>query len=108
MHKAADRTDLSEQHGDSFGSIVSDLIVLVRHVRASIDLMEAAIARETADEAQEAAPEMADVVVLDDVTPQYIKASHALNACHASLGETLQFLLEARRSGEGSVAFTAH
>jgi hypothetical protein len=34
--------------------------------------------------------------MLDDVTPQYLKASHALNGCSASLDTALQSLLDAR------------
>jgi hypothetical protein len=36
--------------------------------------------------------------VLDDITPQYLKASHALQACRASLDTALQCLLDARAS----------
>jgi hypothetical protein len=104
MHKAADGADLSENHGDSFGTIVSDLVVLVEHVQASINLMEAAIARETSGSDHEPA----DIVVLDDVTPRYLSATLALNACHASLGEALQFLIDARRSGGRSTGLMAH
>jgi hypothetical protein len=47
------------------------------------------------------------VIVLDDVTPQYISASCALNPCAASLGTAPQFLLDARMSGRGSIHLTA-
>ena len=49
-------------------------------------LLEAAIARESAPGNQEAA---GNVFVLDDVTPRYVKANAALNACNAGLGVAL-------------------
>jgi hypothetical protein len=79
---------------DGFGTIVSDLISLVEHVLASIGLIDGAIAREIALGDGDAA----GVIVLDDVTPQYLKASHALQACSASLDTALQSLLDARAS----------
>ena len=103
MHHVADRAELAEEHSDSFGAIVSDLILLVEHVHTSINLIEAAIARETSSGDQEA-----NVIVLDDVTPQYMQASHALNACHASLGSALQFLLDAGISQPPPIPLTAH
>jgi hypothetical protein len=79
---------------NGFGAIVSDLISLVEHVEASIGLVDSAIARETSL----GDPDAANVIVLDDVTPQYLKASHALKACSASLDAALQSLLDARES----------
>jgi hypothetical protein len=103
MHNAAHSADLCEERGASFGTIVSDLISLIEHVQASIDLIEAEIAWETSDCGQEAS----NVVVLDDVTPQYLKASRALNNCGASLGTALQFLLDAGQSERQSIRLTA-
>jgi len=79
---------------DSFGAIVSDMISLVQHVQTSIDLIDGAIARETSLGESDAA----SVIVLDDVTPQYLKASHALHACSTSLHTALRSLFEARAS----------
>jgi hypothetical protein len=41
--------------------------------------------------------------VLDDVTPQYLKASYALNTCSASLDIALKSLLDARGPARRSV-----
>jgi hypothetical protein len=88
MHNAATGAD------DGFGTIVSDLISLVQHVQASIGLIDGAIARETSL----GEPDCANVIVLDDVTPQYLKASRALQTCSASLDTALRSLLDARES----------
>lgn len=103
MHNAAQDADLCEERGASFGNVVSDLISLIEHVQASIDLIEAEIAWETSAGGQEPS----NVVVLDDVTPQYLRASRALNNCSASLGTALQFLLDAGQSGRQSIRLTA-
>jgi hypothetical protein len=79
---------------DSFGSIVTDLISLIGHVQASINLIEAAIVREGTPGDQDNA---VDVVVLDDVTPCYAKANAALIACNVSLSTALQSLLDTSR-----------
>jgi hypothetical protein len=90
MQHAADRVERVVAH-DSFGAIVSDLVSLVEHVQASINRIERAIARE----ATVGDHENSNVVILDDVTPQYLKASSALNRCSADLGHAVQFLLDA-------------
>jgi hypothetical protein len=41
--------------------------------------------------------------VLDDVTPQYPRASYALNTCSASLDIALKSLLDARGPARRSV-----
>ena len=104
MHQAADGVGLCDERNGGLGAIVSELIALVGHVRASIELIEAAIARETSTDEQHTT----HVVVLDDVTPQYVRASCALNACNASLGTALQFLLDARMSEGQSIPLTPH
>jgi len=97
MHNAADNgvSALPEHHGDSFCSIVSELAALLDHVQRSIKAIEIAIARDASSESSE---HVDDVVVLDDVTPRYAKASAALNTCNASLDAALQFLLDAKTS----------
>lgn len=74
-------------------SIVSELVLLIEHVQAGMKQLEAAIARESVPGNQDAA---GNVFVLDDVTPRYVKASAALNACNAGLGVALHHLLDAR------------
>lgn len=91
MQHAADGVKRFEAH-DSFGVIVSDLVSLVEHVQASISLIERAIAQEMSIGDHE----NSNIIVLDDVTPQYMKASTALNSCSANLGHAVQFLLDAR------------
>ena len=54
---------------------MSDLVSLVEQVQASISLIEGAIAREMTLGDHESS----NVIVLDDVTPQYMKASTALH-----------------------------
>ena len=94
MYNAADGTEIvsSGEQNDGFEAIASSLFSLVEHVQTSINLIEAAIAREiSAGEL-----ETGNVIVLDDVTPRYLKASDALNACSASLGTALHVLLDSR------------
>ena len=97
MHIAAAGID------ESFGTIVSDLISLAEHVQASINLIEGAIARETSlgDGG------IGNVIVLDDVTPQYLKAGHALHACSASLETALRSLYETSVSARRPLRLTA-
>jgi hypothetical protein len=94
MQNAA--SDASIQSGGRNGShdaIVSDLTLLVAQVRASMELIEAAIAREASPGIQEVS---ADVVVLDDITPRYVNANVALNSCRAGLGVALHFLMDTK------------
>ena len=81
MQHAADGVERLEAH-DGFEAIVSDLVALVEHVQASISLIEREIAREMTIDILE----NSNIVVLDDITPQYMKASTALNSCSANLG----------------------
>ncbi len=94
MQAAADGTvpDPSGDRIDGHPSIVSELVSLIEHVQASMKQLEAAIAGESAAGSQDAA---GNVFVLDDVTPRYVKANAALNACHAGLGVALHYLLDA-------------
>ena len=81
----------SDRLDDSCRPIVSDLVSLIEQVQASMKRIEAAIAEETPFANHDAA---ANVVVLDDVTPRYLKASAALSACNAGLGVALHFVLD--------------
>lgn len=93
--------DDSSRGDNSSATIVSGLTSLVQHVQASIKLIDNEIARERTS----ADTEANNIVVLDDVTPQYLKARHALNSCGASLDVALRSLLEgeAHRSAGGHV-----
>jgi hypothetical protein len=79
----------------NYRSIVSHLVSLIEHVQASIKSIESAIVRESPADDLEIA---ANVIVLDDVTPHYLKAGAALNTCNAGLGVALHVLLDARTS----------
>ena len=43
-----------------------------------------------------------NVVVLDDVTPRYVRARAALNSCEAHLGAALRFLQDTRTPQTGT------
>ena len=87
---------------DSYRSIVSDLASLIEHVQASVRLIESAIASEAPLGNQEIA---GNIVVLDDVTPRYVKANAALSTCSADLGVALHFLLDTKTSRHGTDGF---
>ena len=78
---------------DYHDAIVSDVVSLIERVRASMRLIEAAIASGTSRGHEEIA---GNVAVLDDVTPRFVQANAALIACSAGLGAALRLLLEAR------------
>jgi hypothetical protein len=84
---------------DGLGSIIGELICLIGHVQGTIAAIEAEIAREQSCSNPENA---GNVTVLDDVTPRYVRAGAALNACRASLATALRVLADnngsARRS----------
>jgi hypothetical protein len=80
-----------EDRNDAYHSVVSDVISLIAHVQASLRLIEQEIARETAAGGQDAST---NVIVLDDVTPPYVRATVALKACDANLAIALQSLLD--------------
>jgi hypothetical protein len=89
----------SDVRNDGEGSIVSELVSLIEHIRASMKLIESAIAME---------PPLGDpglsakVVVLDDLTPRYQNARAALNTCNTSLEVTLHLLHDTKRSPHGT------
>ncbi len=65
----------SEARQDTDDRIVSDLESLIEHVQATMYRIEEALVRESAAGNQEIAD---NIVVLDDVTPRYVKANAAL------------------------------
>jgi hypothetical protein len=87
---------------DGYRSVVSDLVGLIEHVQASLRLIEQTMVRESSPGGEEHA---ANVVVLDDVSPRYLKAAAALKACDANLGIALDFLLDSRTPGRGTSAY---
>jgi len=91
------------QH-DNYGSVVSDLVSLIEHVQASLRLIEQTMVPETSPGVPEST---GNVVVLDDVSPRYVKAATALKACDANLAAALHFLLDSGASGRGASAYAA-
>jgi hypothetical protein len=87
---------------DGYRSVVSDLVSLIEHVQASLRLIEQTMVPENSLGGQENA---SNVVVLDDVSPRYVKAAAALRACDANLGIALHFLLDSRTTGRGTSAY---
>jgi len=67
----------------------------IGHVQASLTLIEQAISREISVGSQETS---ANVIVLDDVTPPYMRATAALRACDANLAIALHSQLDSKAS----------
>jgi len=88
----------SDDRDDIYRAVVADIASLIEHIQASLTVIEAAIASETSAAVLELA---ANVVLLDDVTPRYLKAGAALRACDAGLGVALHFLREPMASESG-------
>ena len=84
--------------------VVSDLVSLVEHVQNSLRLIEQTIARETSPETSPGGPESSNsVIVLDDVSPRYMKEAGALQACDVNLGIALRSLLDPGDSDPASL-----
>ncbi len=96
MQNTAGRDGQSDDRNDNSFSVVSNLVSLVDHIRASMKALELAIARELPSLDEETHD---NVVVLDDITPCYVKANAALHACEAALGVALNCLLDTKASG---------
>ena len=101
MHNAAgDRVEIEPgNRNDTYLEVVSELVALIDHVRASLKLIERATAQEASLGNQGVC---ASVIVLDDVTPRYMKATTALTVCHVNLGIALRSLQESRTSRRGT------
>ena len=82
-----------DDRNDAYRSVVSDLVALIDHVQASLRLIEQEVARETELGSLETS---GNVIVLDDVTPPYVRATAALNACDANLAIALCSLLDSK------------
>jgi hypothetical protein len=83
----------------AYCTVVSDLVSLAEHVQKSLRLIERTIARETSLETSPGSPESStNIVVLDDVSPHYMKAAAALQACDVNLGIALRSLLDSSDS----------
>ena len=81
----------SHDQNDTHRAIVSDLVSLIEHVQSSLRLIDRTIAGEGSVGGQESS---ANVVVLDDVSPRYMKVTAALQLCDANLAAALHALSE--------------
>jgi hypothetical protein len=101
MQKTTEHGGAAPANGplDGLGSIVGDLICLIEHVQSSIAAIEADVAREQLCSNSENA---GNVIVLDDVTPRYARASAALSVCRAKLTTALHVLADNRGSARQS------
>ena len=84
---------------DSRQLIAAELRSLIARIEISMRLIDAAMTSEDLETDDDSAILSADlgsseIVVLDDVTPRYARASAALNACRAELGHALEKLSE--------------
>lgn len=91
----------SGDRDETYRSVVTDLAGLLEQIHASLELVEQAIAVEASAGKEDIGT---DVVVLDDVTPGYVKAGASLRACEASLGLALHLLREPLTTGGGAAA----
>jgi hypothetical protein len=83
----------------TYRAVVSDLVNLVEHVQKSLRLIEQTIARETSPQMSPGSSESStSIIVLDDVSPRYMKADAALQACDVNLGIALRSLLDSSDS----------
>jgi hypothetical protein len=90
MRNTAGSNRQPDGRNDYYVSVVTDLASLIERIQASIQMLEPVIARALSAGELEADD---DVVVLDDVTPHYVRANTALDACRARLGVALHGLL---------------
>jgi hypothetical protein len=91
-----------DSRNDDYSSVISDLMSLVGRIQASMKMLETAIARELPASDPE---DYENIVVLDDVTPCYVKANAALHACEAGLGAALHCMLDTETSQYGTDRF---
>ena len=108
MQNAAGNSVAQAPHDQNaaYCAVVSDLVSLVEHVQKSLRLIEQTIAKETSTETSpETSPggpeSSTSVIVLDDVSPRYMKAAAALQACDVNPGIALRSLLD---PGDGDPA----
>jgi hypothetical protein len=80
----------------AYRAVVSDLVSLVERLQNSLRLIEKTIAEETTPGSPESST---NIIVLDDVSPRYMKSAAALQACDVSLGIALRSLLDGGDSG---------
>jgi hypothetical protein len=77
---------------DTYRAVVSELVNLIEHVQNGLRLIEQTIAGEMSLGGPESST---NVIVLDDVSPRYVNAAAAVQACDVKLGIALRSLLDA-------------
>jgi hypothetical protein len=102
MRNTAGSSRQPDGRNDNYLSVVTDLVSLIE-LQASIQMLEPVIAWASPPGELEAYD---DVVVLDDVTPHYVRANTALDACRARLGVALHGLL-GNEASDGLLGATA-
>ena len=96
QHAAADGlAQAPHDKNDTYRAVVSDLVNLIEHVQNSLRLIEQTIAEEMPLGGPESST---NVIVLDDVSPRYMNAAAAIQACDVKLGVALRSLLDAEDS----------
>src|SRR2546423_12468925 len=101
MQNAAGDAVVQAPHDQNatYRAVVSDLVTLIEHVQKSLRLIEPTIARETSSETTPGSPESStNIIVLDDISPRYIKADAALQACDVNFGIAMRSLLDSSDS----------
>ena len=90
----------SHDQNAAYRAVVSDLV--------SLRLIEQTVARETSPEMSRGVPEGSiNIIVLDDVSPRYTKATTALQACDVGLGIALRSLLDSGDSDPCAASLAA-
>src|SRR5215216_1994730 len=96
----------------AYRAVVSDLVSLVEHVQNSLRLIEQTIAKETSPETSPETPpgspeSSTNIIVLDDISPRYMKLAAALQACDVNLGIALRSLLDSGDSNPCAASLSA-
>jgi hypothetical protein len=101
-----------QEQNDAERVVISGLVSLVEHVQNSLRLVERVIARETSLETSPETPTASpgsstNIIVLDDISPRYMNAGAALQACHVNPGIALRSLLDADNSDSRAASLPA-
>ena len=92
---SGDGAQAAQDQNEVNHALVSDLVSLIDCVQKCLRLIERTIAGEMSPDNPESST---NVIVLDDVSPRYMKAAAAVQACNVILGIALRSLLD---SGDG-------
>lgn len=107
--EAGDRTPSeSTARHDVYDPIISDLVSAIERVKASVRLIESAIATDSSFDNPE--PTTA-FVVLDDLTPFYTRMAAALSVCKSGLSMAVHLLTDAktlRAASEAPAGYVGH